>query len=131
MNIHGKHAICEIWNADSRRLDDMEYVLTVMRCAAAAANATVRGEAYEKFEPQGLSIVLILAESHLSIHTYPEYGYAAVDCFTCGSHCDPVAACNYLAQALGIETRYNITFLTRPLTFATGDLPCSTSCAHC
>jgi len=57
--------------------------------AANAAGATVVDVLYKKFEPQGLTIVLLLEESHLSIHTYPEHGFVAFDCYTCSLITEP------------------------------------------
>jgi S-adenosylmethionine decarboxylase len=54
-----------------------------------------------KFTPQGVTGVLVLSESHLSIHTYPEEGFAAVDCYTCGHTVDPEIACDHIREALG------------------------------
>ena len=60
--------------------------------------------AFHRFEPQGVSGTVILAESHLSIHTWPEKGYAAMDFYTCGDHTDPWLACEYAAQTLGAKS---------------------------
>ena len=72
----------------------------MMVAAAKAANATIMESAFHRFEPQGVSGTVILAESHLSIHTWPEKGYAAMDFYTCGDHTDPWLACEYAASAL-------------------------------
>jgi S-adenosylmethionine decarboxylase len=120
MEVHGKHSICEIYNADPAILDNLDMIRDILRCAAQAAGATIRGEAYEKFEPQGVSVVLLLSESHISIHTYPEYGYAAVDCFTCGRHCDPVAACSYIISKLGDDCIANMVHIKRPIPVSLG-----------
>jgi len=71
-----------------------------MVSAAKAARATIMESAFHRFEPQGVSGTVILAESHLSIHTWPEKGYAAMDFYTCGDHTDPWLACDYAAEAL-------------------------------
>ena len=72
----------------------------MMNAAATAARATIMESAFHRFEPQGVSGTVILAESHLSIHTWPEKGYAAMDFYTCGDHTDPWLACEYAARAL-------------------------------
>ncbi len=72
--------------------------------AALEAGAEVREVAFHKFSPQGVSGVVIISESHLSIHTWPELGYAAVDVFTCGTTVDPWDACKYLQEILEAET---------------------------
>lgn len=71
--------------------------------AALEAGAEVREVAFHKFSPQGVSGVVIISESHLSIHTWPELGYAAVDVFTCGTTVDPWDACKYLQEILEAE----------------------------
>ena len=69
--------------------------------AAREANATVVTHAFHRFQPHGVSGVVVIQESHLSIHTWPESGYAAMDFYTCGEHTDPWAACEYAALQLG------------------------------
>ena len=71
-----------------------------MRAAAAQARATVVSSSFHKFGPQGISGVLVLAESHLSVHTWPEHGYAATDIYVCGNSCLPILAQQSLARAL-------------------------------
>lgn len=72
----------------------------MMIAAAKAAGATIMESAFHRFEPQGVSGTVILAESHLSIHTWPEKAYAAMDFYTCGDHTDPWAACEFAAATL-------------------------------
>jgi len=64
--------------------------------AALRTGAEIREVAFHKFSPQGVSGVVVISESHLAIHTWPEFGYAAVDVFTCGDRVDPMVACNYI-----------------------------------
>ncbi len=71
-----------------------------MAQAAEAAGATVLKTAFQDFNPQGVSGVVVIAESHLTIHTWPEYGYAAVDIFTCGAKVDPWKAADFLNNHL-------------------------------
>ena len=71
-----------------------------MNNAAKLANATVLNLISNKFEPQGVTAIALLAESHLSIHTWPEEHYSAVDIFTCGKNMKPDLSCKYLVQAL-------------------------------
>jgi S-adenosylmethionine decarboxylase len=81
-------------------LTDVDGIHAMMVTAAKAARATIMESAFHRFEPQGVSGTVILAESHLSIHTWPEKGYAAMDFYTCGDHTDPWLACEYAADAL-------------------------------
>lgn len=74
-----------------------------MVSAAIDCGAVVLGESFHRFSPQGVSGVVVIAESHLSIHTWPEYGYAAVDIFTCGNTVNPEKAAEVLIEKLGAE----------------------------
>jgi S-adenosylmethionine decarboxylase len=66
--------------------------------AALRAGAEVREVVFHNFSPQGVSGVVVISESHLAVHTWPELGYAAVDVFTCGDRVDPWEACNYITE---------------------------------
>lgn len=79
-------------------LNDMKKVEQIMVKAALSAGAEVRECVFHKFSPQGISGVVVISESHLAIHTWPELGYAAVDVFTCGDTVNPWDACNYLVD---------------------------------
>lgn len=81
----GRHLIAEYYSANATKLNDEEFVRHAMLEAAKRVGATVIGESFHSFLPQGVSGSVVIAESHLSIHTWPEYGYAAVDIFTCGN----------------------------------------------
>ena len=87
----GKHLICEAYGVDAGLLRDIEYLRQVLIRAAEATGSTVLGDFFHKFEADGEGVtgVVAIAESHLSIHTWPEYRYAAIDIFTCGDHVDP------------------------------------------
>jgi S-adenosylmethionine decarboxylase proenzyme len=100
----GTHIICELSGCDPRRLTDVDAVAEMMVRAARRANATVVAQAFHRFEPYGVSGVVVIQESHLSIHTWPETGYAAMDFYTCGEHTDPWAACEYAARSLDAKT---------------------------
>jgi len=80
----GAHLLADFWGCRPEKLDDARLLMQALRDAARVANMTVLGEEEHKFEPQGFTGMLLLAESHISIHTYPERGYAAIDVFTCG-----------------------------------------------
>lgn len=100
MKTLGRHLILEFYGCDHVRLDAMEPLQAAMRAAAESVGAAVVGEAFHAYEPQGMSGILLIAESHLSLHTWPESGYAAVDLFTCGG-LDPRPALRVLYRALG------------------------------
>ncbi len=74
-----------------------------MVTAAIDCGAIVLGESFHHFNPQGVSGVVVIAESHLSIHTWPEYGYAAADIFTCGTTVEPEKAVEVLIEKLGAK----------------------------
>jgi S-adenosylmethionine decarboxylase len=94
----GTHIIVELSDCNSRTLSDVDQVTSILVTAAKEANAEVLQTAFHRFTPQGVSGVVVIAESHLSIHTWPEYGYAAMDIYTCGDHTDPWKACRYAAE---------------------------------
>ncbi len=98
MNSLGIHVIAELSDCRRDLLGDLGRVRGAMIRAAEEAGAEVREVAFHRFSPQGISGVVVIAESHLSIHTWPELGYAAIDVYTCGDHTDPQRACDYLAS---------------------------------
>ena len=101
MNAVGRHLLLELKQCDKGVLDDLSFLREVLLAAAKAAGATVIGEAFHQFNPHGVSGVVLIAESHLTIHTWPEYRYAAVDFFSCGSSVVPEKAAEMLIEKLG------------------------------
>ena len=99
----GYHLILELEGCPSSALDDRETVSRVMTEAVEASGATLIQPFFHQFAPQGVSGVVIISESHFSIHTWPEYGYAAVDIFTCGDQIDMDVAVETLRRGLGAE----------------------------
>jgi S-adenosylmethionine decarboxylase proenzyme len=95
----GVHVMLDIQSGDSVLLNEPQYLLKIMAAAAEMVGATVLSRHYHRFEPNGVTAVLILSESHISIHTYPEKGVAFVDAFTCGS-IDPMPAIEYIHRML-------------------------------
>jgi S-adenosylmethionine decarboxylase len=100
----GTHILCELSGCDANTLTDVAGVEEILKAAALKANATILTTAFHRFEPHGVSGVVVIAESHLSIHTWPETGYAAMDFYTCGQATDPWAACEYAAKMLRAKT---------------------------
>lgn len=100
MNALGRHLLLELKDCSKEALNDPEFLRSVLVMAAEDCGATVLGVSVHPFEPQGVSGVVIIAESHLSIHTWPEYSYAAVDIFTCGSTVQPEKAAETLIEKL-------------------------------
>lgn len=79
-----KHLILEAMNCSVEKLNDHNYLEKLLKKSATAGGMHVLGTISHQFKPQGASSLLLLAESHLSIHTWPEHNYAALDLFTCG-----------------------------------------------
>lgn len=88
----GRHVLAEFFDCDSNILNNLELIEQYMTQAAVECGATVVQKCFHMFNPHGVSGVVIISESHLAIHTWPELGYAAVDLFTCGESCDPKVA---------------------------------------
>jgi S-adenosylmethionine decarboxylase len=104
LNALGRHLLIELQDCDKEVLNDLSFLRETMLAAAVACGATVMGESFHRFSPQGVSGVVVIAESHLSIHTWPEYGYAAVDVFTCGTTVEPRKAAEVLIEGLGAKS---------------------------
>ncbi|MFC2124918.1 polyamine aminopropyltransferase [Bacteroidota bacterium] len=100
MEALGKHIIVEYFECDTDALQDVVYIENSMTKAAEMAGATIISSSFHHFSPFGVSGVIVIQESHLSIHTWPEYGFASVDIFTCGESVDPWIAYNYLKESL-------------------------------
>ncbi len=84
MEALGRHCICEFYSCDPKLLNNSAYLRKLFVETAKDAGATIVKVIFHKFSPFGVSGVVVIAESHLTIHTWPEFGYAAVDVFTCG-----------------------------------------------
>lgn len=99
----GLHVLAELYGCTWETLDDLVRVKEIMVNAALTAGAEVRECVFHKFSPQGVSGVVVISESHLTIHTWPECGYAAVDVFTCGEKVDPLKACYHLKKCFSAK----------------------------
>ena len=95
-----KHLLLELYKCDCEKLNDELFLRCILNRASKLANATVLNLISNKFEPQGVTAIALLAESHISIHTWPESNYSAVDIFTCGQNMMPELASQYLIEAL-------------------------------
>jgi S-adenosylmethionine decarboxylase proenzyme len=78
------HLLLDAWGMDRALLSDPQRLESILRAAAHSAQCRVLGVLAQRFEPEGATVLLLLAESHLSVHTWPEHDYAAVDLLTCG-----------------------------------------------
>ena len=112
MDALGRHLLLELEDCEEGILNDLEGLRGAMLAAATGAGATVMGNSFHRFAPQGISGVVIIAESHLTIHTWPEYAYAAADIFTCGTTVEPARAAEVLVERLGARN-HEITEIRR------------------
>ena len=99
----GRHLIVEYTGCDPDILNDKELLERSLLEAVRKSGATIVNSTFHRYAPQGVSGVVVIAESHMSVHTWPEYGYAAVDFFTCGQTVDPYKANSYLKEQLKCE----------------------------
>ena len=107
-----KHLLLELYKCNYEKLNDESFLRCSLNRAAKIAKATVLNLISNKFEPQGVTAIALLAESHISIHTWPESNYSAVDIFTCGRNMLPELASQYLIEALKAE-EYSLRVIER------------------
>lgn len=100
----GRHVLAELHGVDPGVLDDPERLGELLTAAVTEAGATVCDVVAKRFAPQGATVVAVLAESHASVHTYPERGALFVDVFTCGDRADPEHAVRLFAKALDADS---------------------------
>lgn len=98
--ILGRQTMLELYGCATQYLNDIAYIETMMIEAAKRAKATVVQQFFHQFSPFGVSGTVVIAESHINIHTWPEHNFAAVDLFTCGKDMAVEEACAYLSEAL-------------------------------
>jgi S-adenosylmethionine decarboxylase len=103
LNALGKHLLLELKDCNKEVLDDLDFLKNTLLTAATEAGAMVLEESFHRFNPQGVSGVVVIAESHLFIHTWPEHGYAAADIFTCGNSVQSGKAAEILIEKLGCK----------------------------
>lgn len=100
MNALGRHLLLELKDCNREIINDVESVRSLLCDTAEHIGATIVNQAFHKFSPQGVSGVVVIAESHICVHTWPEHGYAAVDIFTCGTSIEPKNAIPLLVERL-------------------------------
>ena len=98
MHALGTHLLVELRDCNPKIIKDLNKVKNALVSAAKEAKATIIDISFHEFSPFGISGMVVIAESHLSIHTWPEYGYAAVDIFTCGDLIKPEVAASFLIR---------------------------------
>ena len=108
----------ELKECNPQLLNDLDHIRNSLLRAAEDLGAHVVGESFHQFSPQGVTGILSIAESHISIHTWPEFGYAAADIFTCGSSFQPLEAAEILIEQLESKDQ-DITEVQRGLSIKT------------
>lgn len=122
MQALGVHILVEFYDCDKDILNDVSALEISLNQAAEKSGATIVGSHFHTFNPHGVSGVVVIAESHLSIHTWPEYGYAAVDIFTCGDTLEPGKGFHVLKKALKAKNTATIEMKRGQLHDIEGDL---------
>ncbi len=104
----GRHIIADLSGCNSQLISSVDFVKKTLEEAVVKAKATIISSRFHQFTPIGVSGIILLSESHCSIHTWPEEGYAAIDIYTCGEHVFPQVACDHIAEQLeAIEVHFS------------------------
>lgn len=112
MKALGRHILADTHDCDPAVLDDEEAIRSCLLEAARRCGATIVSHCFHRFSPHGVSGVVVIAESHLAMHTWPEHDYAALDLFTCGNSLDPDLCLAYVQDALRSQ-HYSTSYLLR------------------
>lgn len=123
MNALGKHLLLEMKDCNREIIKELKTVESILVEAANKAKATIVGISFHEFNPFGISGMVIIAESHLSIHTWPEYGYAAVDIFTCGDLIKPDVAAKFIIEKFECKNPSMVDIKRGVLPTVNGKLP--------
>jgi S-adenosylmethionine decarboxylase len=102
LNIEGKHIIIDGFDCDSSHLNNVIYLENLCKNAALNAGMEILSSHFYQFQPQGVTGLLLLSTSHMSIHTWPEESYASIDFYTCGNH-DPITQVEFLLKGLSTK----------------------------
>lgn len=101
---NGRHLILDLYDCDPELLNNYEELQRLLEASLVMAKATILRVIGEKFKPQGVTLLALLSESHASIHTWPEIGYAAIDLYTCGDTTETHRAAEFLKTKLKAQT---------------------------
>jgi len=107
----GKHYLLNLYECSFVYLNDEYFLIELLEKAAFVSGATVCQTIFKKFDPQGVTVICLLSESHISIHTWPEEGKAACDVYTCGN-CDPKIGCDFIIEQLK-ASRHTLSYIER------------------
>lgn len=110
MNL-GTHYLAEFFNCDRQKINDIAYIEHIMIEATERSGARMIKPFFHQFNPHGISGVIVIAESHFAIHTWPEHGYAAVDLFSCADF-DYMSALKHIRVSIGAE-HYSVELMRR------------------
>jgi S-adenosylmethionine decarboxylase len=108
MQALGRQILVELYNCNANVLNDKQKIREVLMEGTRRSGATIVSDTFHLFNPHGVSGVVVIAESHVAIHTWPEYGYAAVDIFTCGESIDPWVIMEHLKEGFGAGSVSNM-----------------------
>ena len=123
MKILGRHLLLEYSDCDPVTLNNSQLLEHYINEAVRESGATIVRSVFHRYNPQGVSGVVVIAESHFSVHTWPEYGYAAVDFFTCGGSVDPYKAHECMQKMLGAK-HAQVMEVKRGIPSATDEIIC-------
>ncbi len=107
----GRHVLLDLSGCDYQLLNSVDEVREILLNSAADGGATVISSHFHPFKPQGLSGVVVIAESHITIHTWPEHGYASVDVFTCGDGEIADAVASFIVSRFHASKVHKVTLL--------------------
>jgi len=107
----GKHYLLNLYDCCMILLNDEKYLIGLLEEAAISSGATIVQTISKKFEPQGVTVICLLSESHISIHTWPEESKAAVDVYTCGD-CNPKIGCDIIIDKLN-SINHTLSYIER------------------
>ena len=107
----GKHYLLNLYGCPFDKLNNYKFLIDLLEDAASVSGATVVQTIFKKFKPQGVTVLCLLSESHISIHTWPEKGEAAVDIFTCGD-CDPKIGCDVIIHQINVSN-HTLSYIER------------------
>lgn len=119
----GRHSIIEYYGCPQEIMNNLELIESAFVTAARKMGATIVASEFHQFNPHGVSGMVIISESHLSIHTWPEFGYAAVDVFTCGEVIDPEIAHEILRDAFQSTSESVVEMRRGVLNLPAGSVP--------
>ncbi|ASU79601.1 adenosylmethionine decarboxylase [Actinopolyspora erythraea] len=115
----GQHVLAELEGVSAELLDDEQFLTDALNSALDRSQATVCDVISKRFDPQGVTVLALLSESHASLHSYPENGSIFIDVFTCGNRAQPERAVNLLAESLN-PTNVNCRTIRRGHDYETG-----------